>query len=118
MIKLFFVTFFIAELVIALAIISKVYGFNKCVNNWNNLVLSNKDSLKTDLAELRSSVTEFSQSVDGVKVYIQQKRKEYTLTLLQTTLTYLGIFTLRGKYKKAILTYQLLKELYEGISEV
>lgn len=117
MIKLFFITFFIAELVIVLTIISKIYGFNKCVKNWNDLILMNKNNLKNDLSELRSSVVEFSQSIGGVKVYIQKKRNEYTLSLLQTTLTYLGIFTLRGKYKKAILTYQLLKEFYEGLSE-
>lgn len=117
MIKLFFITFFAAELIIALTLIFKIYGLNKSVNAWNKLILSNKDSIKANFSELHSIVADFSQSIIDVKNYIEEKRKEYTLNFIQTLLSYTAIFMLRGKYKKAILTYQLFKEFYEGFTE-
>lgn len=117
MIKLFFITFFTAELIIALTLILKIYGLNKSVNAWNNLILSNKDTIKDGFSELHSTVSDFSQSIIDVKNHIEEKRKEYTLNFIQTLISYFAIFTLKGKYKKAILSYQLLKEFYEGLSE-
>lgn len=118
MIKLFFITFFIAELIIAISLILKIYNFDKCIRKLNDLILLNKNNIKSNFSDLHILMEEFAKSVIDVKTFIAEKRKEYTLNLIQTTLTYLGIFTLRGKYKKAILTYQLAKEFYEGFSEV
>lgn len=117
MVKLFFITFFTAELIIAISLILKIVSINKCVNSWNTLILSHRGNIKESFSNLHMTMSEFSQGVLHVKTLIEEKRKEYTLNLIQTLLSYLAIFSLRGKYKKAILTYQLLKELYEGLSE-
>lgn len=117
MIKLFFITFFTAELIIALTLILKIYDLNKAVNALNSSILSNKEAIKDNFSKLHSTMSDFSQCIIDVKNHIDEKRKEYTLNFIQTLLSYFAIFTLKGKYKKAILSYQLIKEFYEGFSE-
>ena len=117
MIKIFFATFFIAELIIALAIILKIYKFNKCVNNWNNIVLANQNKIRVGLCDLRQLMEDFSNGVLWLKGLIRRKKQEYIIKILKNSLIYGGFFLLKGKYKKRILAYQLVKEIYEGIKE-
>jgi len=117
MIKIFFATFFIAELIIALAIILKIHTFNKCVNNWNNAVLANQDKIRVGLCDFRQLMEDFSGGILWIKGLIRRKREEYIIRVLKNTLIYGGFFLLKGKYKKRILAYQLIKEIYEGLQE-
>lgn len=117
MFKIFFTTFFIAELIIAMSLVIKICEYNKCVKNWNNLILKNREQIKNGMTNLRSSLKEFSDNIFKIKKVFKQKQNEYLFNFFKTLVIYLGIFTLRGKYKKAILTYQLVKEIYEGVLE-
>ena len=117
MVKIFFITFFIAELVIALAVILNIFKFNKAVNNWNNWLLANKDTLCSGLVGFRLIFTHFTKDLNKFKQLVARKRQEYLINILKTSLIYFGIFTLKGKYKKAILAYQVTKEIYEGLFE-
>lgn len=117
MIKIFFTTFFMAELIIAASVIIKICQFNRCVNKWNNLILSNKELLRNGLIDFCLLLEDFSTNVVKIKKALQQKSNEYLTNFLKTSVIYCGIFILRGKYKKAALAYQLVKEIYEGISE-
>lgn len=117
MFKIFFVTFFMAELIIAIFIIVLICRFDRHVNNWNKLVISNKKQISNALTDLYLLFGEFVDNVFRIKEIIKQKRMEYLINFFKTVIVYCGIFMLRGKYKKAVIVYQLAKEIYEGISE-
>lgn len=117
MLKIFFATFFIAELIIATAVISKIYKLDKCVNNWNNIILANQDNIRIGLVDIRLWLEEFSQKILELKDFIKRKREEYFIKTLKTSLIYSSFFLLRGKYQKTILAYQVIKEIYEGFIE-
>lgn len=117
MIKIFFATFFIAELIIALAIISKIRQFDKRVRKLNTIVCDNQFKIKIFLIDIKIMLEDFSRNVQRAKGFLREKRKEYTLRAVKTITIYLSILFLKGKYKKTILGYQLIKEILAGIAD-
>ena len=117
MLKIFFATFFIAELIIALTAILKIYQFDRCVNTCNDFILANRNKIQPLFIDFRLLIEDFQNGIAELKKYIKQKREEYSLQILKTSLIYGCIFLLRGKYKKSIFAFQLIKEIYEGIKE-
>ena len=117
MIKIFFITFFIAELIIAFAVILKLYKLDRCVVALNEAVLHYQPKIRFGLIELREIIITFRKNINLCIGLIKRKRQEYVFTALKTSLIYLSIFLLKGKYKKTVFAYQLLSEIYEGIKE-
>lgn len=117
MFKIFFITFFISELIITLTVILKLYELNKCVNSCNDLVLFYRDKIRTCFGDIRLIIEDFNKNFTNVKQIIKKKREEYFYRVLKTSLIYLSILLLKGKYKKTVLAYQAIKEIYEGITE-
>lgn len=117
MIKIFFVTFFIAELIIALSVIMKIWQFDRCVNGLSDMVLSNQNKIRSGFIDLRLTIEEFEKALVEIQNYIAKKREEYLLGILKTSLMYSCIFMLKGKYKKSVFAFQLVKEIYEGFKE-
>lgn len=117
MFKLFFITFFIAELVITLWLITNIYAFDKKVRKWNEAVLASRGKIQIAFVDIRSILQEFKDGLAKLREFIEQKKEEYIFRFLKTTLMYGSIFMLRGKYKKAVLAYQMGKEIYEGFME-
>jgi len=115
--KIFFVTFFIAELIIALAVIFKIRQLNKAVNKFNKTVTKNKYKIASKIEDFRYLCVDINRKIEETKEYIRQKRDEYLIKASKTILIYLGIFLLKGKYRKTILGYQLIKEVYAGLCE-
>lgn len=118
MIKIFFATFFIAELIIALAVITKIRQFDKCVNSLNALICENKGKLRDSLKDFKWLLVECVNGFNKVKSHIQHKKEEYLFGILKTLLIYACIFLLKGKYKKSIIAYQFLSEVYSVFKEV
>lgn len=118
MYKLFFATFFIAELIIALAVINKLHKADKCVMKFNESVCENKVKIRSYFVDIRILLDTFNKEFERFKGFIKKKRHEYLYTILKTIVAYCGIFLLKGKYKKAILAYQLATEIYESFIEV
>lgn len=118
MYKLFFATFFIAELIIALSIINKLHKTDKCVIALNETVCANKEKIQSSFEDVRMFIATFNKEFAKFKELIRQKRHEYLYTILKTIVMYCGIFLLKGKYKKAVLAYQLATEIYESFIEV
>lgn len=117
MIKLFFIIFFIAELIIAFSIISKLYKFDKKVLKLNNEIEKNKEKIQTLLVDFRLLLKISNKSLVRLREIIIQKKQEYLLQTLKNLLIYGSFFFLKGKYKKTIFAYQILKETYEGFIE-
>ena len=117
MIKLFFATFFLAELIIFIAVILRIYQFDKYVNKYNRMVLGSQEAIGSGLVSLRLLLSDFSNDLIRIKKFIQDKRQEYSIKFLKTAIIYGIIFILKGKYKKTVLAYQLGREIYEGFFE-
>lgn len=117
MIKLFILTIFIAELIIALAVIIKICKFDIRVNRLNDKLTANKFRVRCVLSDLRISLETFVDTFEKLRRLVRQKQSEYFLKAMETTLVYGSLFFLKGKYKRTILTLQLVKEIYEGIQE-
>lgn len=118
MYKLFFATFFIAELIIAFAIINKLHKVDKSINALNETVCANKDKIHSYFVDIRKLLDTFNKEFVKFKGLIRQKRHEYLYAIVKTIVAYSGIFLLKGKYKKAVLAYQLATEIYESFIEV
>ena len=117
MLKIFFIIFFLAELIIAFAVVLKLYQFDKCVNNLNKLVLLNQNKIDSWLEDFGILLRTFTKNLLEIKLVLIRKRDEYMLNFLKTSFIYSALFLLKGKYKKSVLTFQLVKEIYEGITE-
>ena len=117
MITAFITTFFIAELIIALAVISKIRQFNSCVNNWNASISVNKNRIGVAMTDFRMGLEGFSRTILKIKELIRKKRQDYLIKIIKTILIYGSFFTLKGKYKKTLLACQFIKEVYDGFQE-
>lgn len=117
MIKIFFITFFIAELIIALAIIIKIHEFNRDVNCLNDIISENKYKIKFQMREFKVLMQDFADIIYEFKKILRQKREEYLFQTTKTILMYASILLLKGKYKKTVLAYQFFSEVYEGMIE-
>lgn len=117
MVKIFFITFFIAELIIALAIISKILRADRYVREFDCELLLGRSKLKIGFADFRLLLSDFTTGLTLLKETVKRKHDEYLFGLLKNTFVYSGIIFSKGKLRKAILTYQLGKEIYEGLIE-
>lgn len=117
MIKLFFITFFMAEMIIATAIILKIYKLNKRVNCLNNFILSSQNDLKEIFCDVRFLLQTFNKGVIQIKEAIKQKKEEYLLTLAKRLIIFLSFLSLSGKYKKILLAYEIGREIYQEFQE-
>lgn len=115
--KIFFATFFIAELIIALTLILKIRQLNKAVNKLNQSVTKNKYKIAAKIEDFRYLCVDINRKIEETKDYLRQKKDEYLIKASKTILIYLGIFFLKGKYRRTILAYQVLKEVYAGLCE-
>jgi hypothetical protein len=118
MIKIFFTTFFFAELIITLFIISKIYQVNKYANKLNKIILKNQIQTKLNFLKLRAVFLKSSKKVQKIKKNIKEKSQEYSLYIFKTLFTYLAILLIKGKYKKTLLVYQFIKEVSEIMLEI
>lgn len=117
MIKLFFVTFFIAELIIVAAVILKIYKLDKVVNSLNDAVLKSQDKIKVAFFDFRFVLEEFNSGFCNLKKIIAQKQEEYLINILKNFIVWIGFLLLKGKYKKALIACNFLKDVYEGYKE-
>lgn len=117
MIKLFFITFFIAELIIAITVILKILQFDKYVISLNEQFSMSKNKIGFAFSDFRLFLDVFTSDLEKFKEALTKKRQEYFFKALKTGLIYYGAFISKGKVKKALITYQIGKEIYEGLSE-
>lgn len=120
MTKLFLIlifAFFVTEVILAIVAILGILKLNKKVNKLNNLISIKKPSIQFFFMDLRAVFEDFAQGIENIKKIIKEKKTEYLYNIIRTSTVYLGILSLRGKYKKAAIGIQLAKEVYEAINE-
>lgn len=120
MTKLFLILiigFFVAELMLAFVVILNLRKYNRAVIKLNNFISVKQPSIKFFFMDLRAIFEDFVTGIDNLKKVIKEKKTEYLYNIIRTSAVYLGILSLKGKYKKAAIGIQLAKEIYEAINE-
>lgn len=120
MITLFFITFFIAELIIFGAVILKVLEFNKLVNTFNLRVTFVNEHIRDEFFDFRVLVRAINFGVIRLSRIIREKRDEYIFSMVKNALVYGGAFFLKGKWAnfgRLIAAYNIGKEVYNEIKE-
>lgn len=117
MIKLFFAIIFLAELIIAWAVISYILRLDRFAVEFNEKLKLKACYFKPFFNDLRLAFIELNNGVIQLKSLVEKKREEYFINFVKNLLTYSLIFLLRGRYKKAFVSYLVAKEIYDGCLE-
>lgn len=120
MITLFFITFFIAELIIFGAVTLKILEFNKFVNAFNSRVAFVNEHIRDEFFDFRVFVRSINFAVIRLSRVIREKRDEYIFSVVKNAVIYGGAFFLKGKWAnfgRLIAAYNIGKEVYEEIKE-
>lgn len=108
---------FIAEVIIATGAILRIRKYNRAVIKLNNFISVKKPAIQFFFMDLRSIFDDFATSIENIKKIIRDKKNEYLYNIIRTSVIYLSIFSLKGKYKKAAIGIQVAKEVYEAIAD-
>jgi hypothetical protein len=114
MIKIFFAVFFIAEMIIALAVILKIYQFDKKAIALNKAVLKSQINIRIIFHDIKSLLEDFNIGLLKLKELIRLKKEEYLIKISKRILIFIGFLSLKGKYKNMFFAYHVGKEIYEG----
>lgn len=69
------------------------------------------------IKKFRNNLKEFILSFKELMKEFKRKQAEYTFNMIKSMVVYGAILLARGKYKKALLSYAIIKEIYEGFEE-
>ena len=112
MIKIFFITFFISELIIASAITFCILKLDKKVLNLEKSIASQQNALRSFFFDIKKFFKNFNETVSNVKQIIKQKQQKIALDLLKQMAIFCGIILLKDKYRKKFLIFNLLLDIY------
>lgn len=116
---LFIATIFIAELIIALTLISYIFKADKAVQDLRKEIISRKPQIKAGLLGVREGIHLVREKQVHLFEIIKQKRNQYLISLAKMIFVYLLLFIIKGKCKKAASICQgilLVKDVWDSIS--
>lgn len=105
---LFIATIFIAELIIALALVLVIVSADKKVCELNNKLTSFRPILEDGLKTLKEVVSNLQDSIETFFGFIRKKRQQFTMKIIIAIVMYGSLFFFKGKYKKAASIFQLI----------
>lgn len=105
---LFIATIFIAELIIASALVSFIVRADKKVCEINNSVTVSKPILEENLKVFKKSVISLQNTVESFFTFIRKKREQFTMKIIVTLVMYASLIFFRGRFKKAAAVFQTL----------
>ena|SRR5574344_576794 len=112
MIKIFIITFFILETVVALAIIFKLRDFDRKIILLEKEICSKQNGLRSFFFNLKTGLVNSNRTITIVKNAINRKREEIILGIIRQLVIFSGIFILKDKYKKKFLIINILFDIY------
>ena len=98
---------FIAELIIAGAIIMSLYTIDKRVLALNDTITMQSPKIINGLKAARESCQKISDTVKKACETLQKPKERYLLILIKNLLTVIAIFMSKGKRKKILSAIQL-----------
>lgn len=117
MINIFIAIIFMAELIIATALVLNIYRLNLRIIELNNSISTFKSTIKSDCRYFRYLLKVINSKIYKLSMLVKRKQEEYFFNMLKTTLIYTSLLALKGKYRKIVLGYQIGREIFEGIQE-
>lgn len=116
---LFIATIFIAELIIASALIGWILKADKFARNFNSKVDSFKPVLKEHLKSFKDSVYNLQNTVETFFNFIKKKRDQFIKKIFITIVMYGSLIFFKGRFKKAAAVFQtlvLVKDLFDELT--
>lgn len=98
---LFIAIIFIAELIIALTVITFIVKADKWVCEFNERVLSAKPLIEKTLGVLKSIVSNLQGAVKNTFEIVKRKKEQFILKMIVALVMFISIRTFKGKYRKA-----------------
>ena len=116
---LFIATIFIAEIIIAITLISYIVKADYAVADLRKRVIAIKPQIKAGLTGVREGVNTVKEKQGLFVEYVEKKRNQYMMKALTTVLIYLLLFILKGRCKRAASICNgllLAKDVWDNIS--
>ncbi len=107
MLILFFTIIFIAEIIIAGWLISKIRKLDKIVCEFNFRILPLKDLFKEKIILEKEVLTSFNQKVKGWNDFVDKKKNQYLKIHPQMIMT-IASFILKNDWKKVVLIFDII----------
>ena len=117
-VALWFFIVLIAELIIAVSIVSKIVDIDKKILVTNKNVTLSKINIITTIRDFRVILDDISEVFAGIFEYLERKRREYFYSTIKALSMMLLMFILKGKYKKMLLAYELISIGRETFMEI
>lgn len=114
--KIFTTIVFIAELIIAYAIVTKLYALDKAIINANELLISAKPSLR-DICYIVKKIS--AQCVDFANDFVAELNKkceDFAINQLNKILLALILLKMNSKFIKKLRRSKIVKRISRGLS--
>ena len=98
---LFIATIFIAELIIALTLITYILKADKAVQDLRKEIIFRKPQIKAGLLGVREGIHIVREKQGLLFEIVKQKRNQYLISISKMILEYLLFFIIKVKCKKA-----------------
>lgn len=115
---LFIATIFIAELIIASTIISKIVQADKWVCKFNEKVSLCRPEIKNGINTIKDTVSCAKELVENFTTLIRKKQQEFRLRVIKTLIIYALLVVMKSRFKKLATFCQYLvfaKDYWDGL---
>ncbi len=115
---LFIATIFIAELIIASTIISKIVQADKWVCKFNEKVSLCQPDIHKYALFIKDTVSCAKELVETVRTVIKKKQEEFRLRVIKTLIIYTLLLVMKSRFKKLATFCQYLvfaKDYWDGL---
>lgn len=115
---LFIATIFIAELIIASTIISKIVQADKWVCKFNEKVSQCRPDIHQCALFIKETVTCAKELVETITTVIKKKQEEFRLRVIKTLIIYALLLVMKSRFKKLATFCQYLvfaKDYWDGL---
>ena len=116
---LFIATIFIAELIIASALINLILKADKRVIQLNKDVLKIRPAVEDLLKAFKDAVYNLQNTVESFFTFVKKKRDQFLTKLVISIVMYASLIFFKGRFKKAAAVFQtlvLLKDYWDELA--
>lgn len=99
---------FIAELIIAITVLTNIVKADRCITALNNQIVTGKNDAAIILSDVKNVVINLKSGVNSFIEVLKRKQEEYVMKVLQTVILYALMIFCKGKYKKVAIVFQFI----------
>ena len=109
---------FIAELIIALTLISYIIKADNAVKKCRASLTNCHCYFEKTIKDIRFCVESFGDYYDCIMNSVKKKRRQFQINMVKNTVMYLSLFLLKGKYKKIAAFLQFAVLFHDYVSKI